>query len=333
MRHKLSVHWILVIGVLSIMLGSFVYGLAKPVNSTAKDSASVSVRPGMTADNIGNLLYEQDLINNVFAFRVVAKINGLDNTLKAGDYSFTKGMSMAQIVERLASGATERRQITIPEGYTVNQIAALIQEKQFGDADKFKALARGYLPYSYMEGGTAVNYQVEGYIFPDTYQFDKGVTEEQLLTMMVGEFDQRLTPAMRARARELGLSVREVVILASLVEKEARFDSERPVIAGVFLNRLKSGMPLQSCATIQYILGYPKPELSIQDTEIESPYNTYLHDGLPPGPIANPGLAAINAVLYPANTRYLYFVADQDGRHHFSTSYEEHLAAIEQVQQ
>ena len=152
------------------------------------------------------------------------------------------------------------------------------------------------------------------------------------MKMMAGQFDQGLTPALRERAVAMNLSIRELVILASLVEKEAQLEEDRPIIAQVFLNRLKAEMPLQSCATIQYILGNPKAELSIQDTKIESPYNTYLHQGLPPGPIGNPGLASIKAVLYSDPTDYMYFVADKDGRHHFSRTYEEHLTTIDKVQ-
>ena len=149
--------------------------------------------------------------------------------------------------------------------------------------------------------------------------------------MMTTLFDEQFTDSMRARANEIGLSIKDVVILASLVEKEAQLPVDRPLIAGVFLNRLKQDMPLQSCATIQYILGYPKAELTVQDTEISSPYNTYQHMGLPPGPIANPGIAAINSVLYSEKTDFLYFVADKEGAHHFSKTYEQHLIAIEQV--
>jgi len=145
------------------------------------------------------------------------------------------------------------------------------------------------------------------------------------------QFDKQFTESMRLKARENGLSIKDVVILASMVETEAQLPSDRPIIAGVFLNRLKQNMPMQSCATIQYILGYPKAELTVQDTEISSPYNTYQHMGLPPGPIANPGIASINAVLYPQNTDFIYFVADKQGAHHFSKTYEEHLKAIEQV--
>lgn len=329
---KIAAKWILLVGVIAILFGSFVYGLAKPVNSASKDITYVSIKSGMTADTIGNLLYEQSLIKNVLAFRIVSKIHGLDSKLKAGDYSFTKDMSVMQIVDKLARGETAQKQITIPEGYTVDQIALLIKEKQLGDPDKFKKLARNFIPYAYMTANSSTVYPVEGYIFPDTYEIASGASEEELLTMMVTEFDKRFSQEMRERAEQIGLSNREVIVLASLVEKEARIDSDRPIIAGVFLNRLKHSMPLQSCATIQYILGYPKPELSIQDTEIESAYNTYQHSGLPPGPIANPGLASINAVLYSTDTDYLYFVADKQGHHHFSKTYEEHLTAIEQVQ-
>jgi UPF0755 protein len=182
-----------------------------------------------------------------------------------------------------------------------------------------------------MNTPNAVNFKAEGYMFPDTYRIAAGTSEEQLVKIMVSQFDQQFTPAMRQRAAELGISVRDIIIMASLVEKEARVEKERPIIAGVFYNRLKQSMPLQSCATIQYILGYAKPELTVADTELPSPYNTYLNPGLPPGPIANPGLASINAVLYPAETEYLYFVADKNGSHRFSRTYDEHLAAIDAV--
>ncbi|MEG6585616.1 endolytic transglycosylase MltG [Dendrosporobacter sp. 1207_IL3150] len=332
MHQKGSVRFVIAISLIIILLGSFVYGMAKPVNSASSDITYVSVKPGMTADTIGSLLYEQGLIKNVLVFRIIAKIHGLDNTLKAGDYSFTKNMPVTAIVEKLARGEVSLRKITIPEGYTVDQIANLIKEKKLADPEKFKEHARNFKNYPYMEANKDTIYQVEGFIFPDTYEIANGASEEQLLAMMVDEFNKRFTDDMREKANQLGLPVRDVIILASLVEKEARIDSERPLIAGVFLNRLKNDMPLQSCATIQYILGYPKPELTIQDTKIVSPYNTYINMGLPPGPIANPGTASINAVLNASQTEYLYFVADEKGHHHFSKTYEEHLLAIERVQ-
>jgi UPF0755 protein len=240
-------------------------------------------------------------------------------------------MTVGQIVDKLAKGETAYRQFTIPEGYTVDQIAKLLESMKLASAAKFKAAAVNFAPYDYMISSAEVTSSSEGYVFPDTYRVASGATEEQLLKMMVSQFNDQFTPQMRQKAADLGLTVRETVILASLVEREAQVPQDRPIIAGVFMARLKLGMPLQSCATIQYILGYPKPELTVQDTEIPSPYNTYLNVGLPPGPIANPGMASINAVLNPAQTDYLYFVADKNGAHRFSKTYEEHLAAIEQV--
>ena len=153
----------------------------------------------------------------------------------------------------------------------------------------------------------------------------------EILLMMARNFDDRLTTDMRQRAANMGLSVFELVTLASLVEKEARFDEDRPVIAQVFLKRLQLGIPLQSDTTIQYLLDAPKEDVTYADTEIESPYNTYQHIGLPPGPIANPGLASIEAVLHPADTDYLYFVADRQGHNHYSRTYSEHLMLVDRV--
>jgi UPF0755 protein len=317
--------------VLMIAAGTVVYGLTRPVSVTAGESILVQVKPGMAAQAIGEMLYDKGLVKSVLLFRVVAKLQGAENSLQAGEYALRPNLTVQQIIGIMARGETAYKQFTIPEGYTVDQIAAHLAEKKLASAEKFKALAQNYTPYGYMNTTAAVTYKAEGYVFPDTYRIAAGTNEEQLLKMMVAQFDEQFTPAMRQRATELGLSPREVVILASLVEKEARIDRERPIIAGIFLHRLQLAMPLQSCATIQYILGYPKPELTVADTEIPSPFNTYLHPGLPPGPIANPGLAALKAVLYPAQTDYLYFVVDKNGAHRFSRTYSEHLAAIEQV--
>ncbi len=323
--------WLLAITVFVIFLGGFVYGLAQPVSSAAGEPVPIIVKPGMSADEIGNLLYKQGVIKSVVLFQMAIKVQGAQNLLQAGEYAFTKDMSVQQIVGILAKGETSYRLLTIPEGYTIDQIANLIAEKKMGSAVKFKAAAQVSATFGYMEARTGVEYKAEGYAFPDTYRVSKGMTEEQILEMMVHQFDEQFTPEMRQKTTEMGLTIGNVITLASLVEKEAQLDKDRPIIAGVFLKRLRLGMPLQSCATIQYILGYPKPELSIQDTEIASPFNTYQNAGLPPGPIANPGLAAINAVLNATETDYLYFVADKHGAHHFSQTYEEHLATIEKV--
>jgi UPF0755 protein len=307
------------------------YVLTQPVSSTPGKPVVITVKQGMTADKIAELLYQQGVIRSVKVFQTVARMHGMESSLQAGDYAFTRDLPVAKIVDMLSTGQTSYLQITIPEGYTIDQIAKLLSEQHLGIAAKFKEAAKKYAPYDYMALQQNAVYASEGYAFPDTYQIGTDFSEEKLLSTMVAHFDEKVTPEIRQKAEEKGLSVRQLIILASLVEKEAKFEKDRPIIAGVFLNRLKENMPLQSCATIQYILGYPKPELSVKDTELESPYNTYQHAGLPPGPIANPGMAAILAVINSTPTEYLYFVADNKGEHHFSKTYDEHLAWIDKV--
>jgi len=317
-----------VAAIVGLLAAGAAYNLAQPVNATARDTVTVLVKPGMTTQAIGKLLYEKGLIRNVLMFRVVSRLERADGALQAGEYDFSKAMTVREIIGKLVRGETAFKQFTVPEGFTIDQIAALLEEKKIAPAAEFKTYAASYAPYDYINPAVNVKYKAEGFLFPDTYRVAAGTSPEQLVKMMGDQFDKKFTPAMRQQAAELGLSIREVVILASLVEREARVPHERPVIAGVFISRLKKEMPLQSCATIQYILGYPKPELTVEDTEIPSPYNTYQNMGLPPGPIASPGLAAIQAVLNPADTDYLYFVANKDGSHIFSRTYDEHLAAI-----
>jgi UPF0755 protein len=317
--------------VVAASAGSAIYSLAQPVNAAAGDTVVVVIPPGMTTQAIGELLYGKGLLRSVALFRAVVSLEGAGGKLQAGEYVFSKAMTAREIIGKLVRGETGYRQFTIPEGFTIDQIAALLESQNIVPAARFKAYAAGAVPYDYINPAPNVKYKPEGFLFPDTYRISAGTGEEQIFKMMAAQFDRQFTPAMRNRAAEIGLSVRQVVILASLVEKEAQLAQERPLIAGVFLGRLKKEMPLQSCATIQYILGYAKPELTVQDTELPSPYNTYQNMGLPPGPIASPGLAAIQAVLNPAATDYLYFVANKDGSHVFSRTYEEHLAAINLV--
>ena len=325
----------ILIGILAATILSFGaligWTLTQPASSKG-EPVLVRIKTGTPAKIIAEDLEKQNLIKNALVFRVATKLQGLDNSLQAGEYSISPAMPIQQMLIMMSQGQTAYQQFTVPEGYTVDQIAELLAEKQLANPTKFKALAKNFAPFPYMTANPNTKYSVEGFMFPDTYRLARGTSEEELLSMMVKQFDAKMTPANRQRAAELGLSIREVIIMASLIEKEAKLNEEQPIIAGVFANRIKQNMPLQSCATIQYILGYPKAELTIQDTQIASPYNTYQNMGLPPGPIANPGTAAINAVLFADKTDYLYFVADKQGKHHFSNTYEEHLLAINQVQ-
>ncbi len=305
---------------------------ASPVSLSGNDGGVyIRVRPGMSAAEVTDELLQKKIINSELHFKTLAWWNDLQENLKAGSYIVRPDMTYQEIIDLLMSGRTAAAMLTIPEGYSIEQIAKLLEDMGVDTKSNVLALAKKYAPYEYMAAGEDTLYQAEGFLFPDTYEVAHDQNGEEVLGKMAEEFDHKFTPKMRQRAQELQLSIREVVTLASLVEKEARFAEDRPLIAQVFLKRLAIGMPLQSDATIQYFLDAPKEDLSIEDTKQDSPYNTYRIAGLPPGPIANPGLDSINAVLYPADTNYLYFVADRQGKNHYTTAYEDHLAVVEQV--
>lgn len=288
----------------------------------------------MSTTDIAQLLEDQKLVKNATYFRTQVKLRGLGSSLQAGEYEFTVGMSDKEIMDKIAAGEVRYITVTIPEGFNTKEIAALLESKQLADKVEFLALAKNYTPYEYMKtDDPLVEYKCEGFLFPSTYKVSPGSKADYILAMLTKEFDKQLTPDMKRQIQEEKLSIRAFVTLASLVEKEAAVEKDRPLIAKAFLNRLSIHMPLQSCATIQYILGHAKPELTIADTQLPSPYNTYQHYGLPPGPIANPGLLSMQAVIKPATENYLYFVVQKDGSHIFSKTYEEHLAAINKVAQ
>ena len=295
-------------------------------------AVTIRVQAGMTTGDIAGILWDRGLIRDKTAFLVAAKRAGLDKSLQAGEYELSRSMDVRRMIEIMAKGETVYAQFTVPEGYTVEQIAALLEEKGLARKERFLSLAQTYAPFDREPARPGVKYRAEGFLFPETYRINKGTGEEEILQTMAREFQKRFTPELQEKARASGLSTYEVIVLASLIEREAQLPQERSMVARVFLNRLQLEMPLQSCATIQYILGYPKEELTIADTQLPSPYNTYLHQGLPPGPVANPGLAAIEAALNPAAGDWLYFVVDgKTGGHRFSRTLAEHEAAIGQI--
>ncbi len=291
-----------------------------------------TVENGMTTADIATLLHKIHLVNTPESFRMAAKIRGLDSVLQAGQYQIVAGMSNQDIVEILAKGEVHYATFTVPEGFTINQIAEKLEAEHLGNGAAFKEAAKNYTPYAYMETNNSdVIYKAEGFAYPSTYYLTKNISEKDILTMMVKEFNKRLTLTLQEDIKATGMSVRDVINLAAMVEKEAVFKEEMPLIAGVFLQRLRIYMPIQSDTTIQYILGRQKEEVTIADTKLSSPYNTYQNPGLPPGPIANPSIEAIEAVIHPTNTDLLYFVADKDGHHRFTKTYQEHLKKIEEI--
>lgn len=293
----------------------------------------ITVEPGMTTTDIANLLHKQKLVKTPEAFRLEAKFRGLERDLQAGRYEITAGMSNSEIVDVLSKGQVQRIKFTLPEGYTVVKTGKKLEAEGLGSAEKFIEAARNYTPYPYMETNDPnVIYKTEGFIFPSTYMFDIGMNEKDMLAMMVKEFNTEMNKeGIPAAAAQQKMSIRDLVNMAALVEMEAVYKDEQALIAGVFLRRLAIYMPIQSDTTIQYILGAQKEEITIADTQIKNPYNTYQNPGLPPGPIASPGMSAIKAVLQPEQTEYLYFVADKNGHHRFTKTYADHLAAIEAI--
>ena len=322
------------LAILFVMVVAFVIiPLAGSSSYTGERGVPVyfTVRPGMSVSEIGKELYERGIIDSEMKFWWTAKLNGFENKVKSGTFAMQTGMTPRDALEILVYGNTVTIRFTIPEGFSVRDIAQRLDDEGLVKADAFISLAKTYRPYPYVEEHENVRYAVEGFLFPDTYEINGEFDATRIMQMMAENFDRRLTKDMRDRAREMDLSIYELVTLASLVEKEAYHEEDRPIIAQIFLKRLRLDMPLQADPTVQYLLDAPKEDLLYRDTEIESPYNTYQNVGLPPGPIASPGTASLMAVLHPADTNYLYFVADRNGNNYYATNYADHLALVDQV--
>ncbi len=270
-----------------------------------------TVDPGMKTREISLRLENEKIIPNSFCFLFWAEIFFLEKKIKAGTYQLEYSFSALPILLTLIQGKSASIKVTIPEGLESGQIAAILEEKIFISAGKFLSLVK--------------ERQLEGFLFPDTYFFSPHYPEEKVLETMFNQFEREFNSQFLERAEELRLSKKEIVVLASLIEKEAAKDEERPYISAVFHNRLKKRMFLESCATVQYALGEHRRQLSYQDLKVDSPYNTYIHLGLPPEPICNPGLASLKAALYPAQTDDLFFVSQGNGWHYFSRYYNQHL--------
>lgn len=289
----------------------------------------VLIRPQSSSLKIAGALKDAGVIRSRLAFLAVAVARGTYRRLLPGEYEFAPGIPLLEIMRRLEQGRGLVHQVTVPEGYAALQIAELLSEKGLVDRGRFVSLVRdrAILERLKVEGDS-----LEGYLFPDTYRLVKGLSEEAIMQRMVRRFQEVFGPEQQARARELEMSVPEVVTLASLIEREARVPEERPLISAVFHNRLRRGMPLQSDPTVMYGLSRFRGRLTKANLQSPSPYNTYLRQGLPPGPIANPGRASIVAALYPVSSRYLYFVSKNDGTHAFSTNLREHDTRVRRYQ-
>lgn len=319
--------FLLLVIIIAVFFMGQSYLASRPV--TLAESVAITIPDGSGTKAIAGILRDNGVIRSEGAFVRYVKKNGLGQDLRSGTYTFNGEQSLADVCAALQKGrgnATEVR-VTIPEGLTVEQTAEIFAEKGLVDKEAFiNYTLNGDFPYDYLPAkGTPE--RLEGFLFPDTYQISTSWDEEDIVKMLLRQFDKVMTEEWREKAKEDGRSIYEVVTLASIVEREAKVAGDRPIIAGVFLNRLDIGMKLESCATVQYALGEVKPVLLYKDLEIDSPYNTYKNQGLPPTPIAAPGKASLEAALYPTESDYLFFLAKPDGSHYFSKTLAEHNAA------
>lgn len=297
------------------------------------DSAQlITVTPGESVGRVAATLGERGLIRSPAAFVLAAYVSGKWRRLQAGRYDLTASMSALEVLDALCHGTRKAwRWVTIPEGYTIRQIGEQLEKVGLASAEDFRREAQ--LPREADPGFSVSGHSLEGYLFPDTYRVDAGEPPAGIIAQMLRRFDQVVWRGLfRGKPSYQGRSLREILILASLVEGEAKQEKERPIIAGVLMNRLRRGMRLECDATVQYALGGGRKErLTHEDLLIESEYNTYQHPGLPPGPICNPGEASIKAAMKPAQVPYLYYVARADGSHVFSRSFAEHQVATRSV--
>ena len=299
------------IGVIILCLLSLANLMVFFLSPRYSKTSLVTIEQGMNAQHVAELLEKEGLISSKNYFLFLLRLRGVHRKIKAGIYEINSKESTWRIISKLVLGKSKKIKLTIPEGFTARQIAQLIEQEGLGEKDRFLEIVE--------------ERKLEGYLFPETYFVDYDVSEEEIINMIVDQFNKVFTKEMEERGKKFNFTKRDTVILASIIEKEAVKEEERPLISAVFHNRLKKRWYLESCATVQYALGEHKEKLTYEDVKVDSPYNTYIHFGLPPGPISNPGLAAIKATLYPAQTDLMFFVTKGEGTHRFSKYYQRHL--------
>lgn len=304
----------------------------EPFQGYQSDEQFVEVMPGSSTRTIGQQLIDAGVVRSELTFRAALWRTGLARELKAGEYRFDSPMTPVAVVEKIARGDVYVRRLTFPEGLTIAEMARIFEAQGFGPAQTFVEAAKDVSLITTLDPDAD---DLEGYLFPETYSLPRRTSAERLVGLMVERFKQVFTPELRAAAAAGSLDVRQAVTLASIVEKETGQPSERPLVAAVYRNRLKIGMGLQCDPTVIYALtraGRFKGNLTREDLSFDSPYNTYRQAGLPPGPIAAPGLASLEAAVKPAVVGYLYFVSRNDGSHAFARTLAEHNANVRQFQ-
>lgn len=327
-KRWLPVILISIAALLVISIGTLIFLAFSDINGKLRGTGEVTVviPKGASASKISKELKKAGAIRFPDVFRYYVKNEAYDAKFNYGMFTLKRDMNYAEIISAL-EGVSEKKdgiKFTVTEGEEIDQIVDDLAKKGLGDKDKFNdVIKNGNFDYDYIKEIKRTDNRLEGYLFPDTYEFFKGEGEQAIINEMVENFNKR-TGELRAQIRQRGLKLDDIIIMASIVEREGKKKDELPIVASVFYNRIKDKMKLESCATVQYILPERKDILSVADTKIDNPYNTYKYLGLPPGPISNPGLDAISAAVNPASTDYYFFVAKKDGSSLFAKTFAEH---------
>ena len=339
-RSKAPLVLLLIILLLILSIGGFIYASMRPMPASSK-AVVFEIPEGIGTAEIADRLQQEGLIRSSLLYKVYLKMEKQGDAFKAGSHSLTPGLDYAQITQILNEKEEAKRnvvKVTIPEGLTISQIADRLAKAGGWDPKSIRQLSREPQTFADVlpDGVPAeegLKYALEGYLFPDTYEFATDASAEEVVRRLVKETTTKLRsiPNFEELLKKRGLNVHQLLTVASLIEREAVVDAERPQIAGVIYNRLNKPMKLQIDATVQYALGKQKARLLYSDLEIDSPYNTYKHEGLPPGPIAAPSLKSIEAALQPEESKYFFYVTKKDGsgEHLFAETYKQHEQNIE----
>lgn len=332
-----------IILIIGIGFGNYYYQISTPLQKISEKQKFI-IKKGDGVNQISQNLKDQKIIGSMWNFKVYVWLEKVEKKFKTGEYLLSPNMDIKEVIQILTLGKIIPNQkiIKIIEGWNYEEIGEYLKNKMNISIEDF--FSTSYDPqwknkYDFLKDNPQINnkeifklerysYQIsplEGYFFPDTYQIYKDADSEDIIKKMLANFDKKLSNKMREDIEKQGKTIFEIITLASIIEREVPKEEDRKIVAGIFYKRLKNGMRLESCATINYILGNNKKQLSFEDTRVESPYNTYLNKGLPPGPISNPGLSAIEAAIYPQKTDYLFFLSKPTGETVFSKTFEEHL--------
>ena len=333
MKKKLPLILILFLAAASVAAGLFARHMVRyaqmPVNLSLDRSVELVIKPGQSFKDVTAMLREKGLIKHPTKFRILAVYQKATTRIKAGEYRIPGSMSPGRILRQLGEGRVHLHRVTLPEGLTIHETAQRVADAGLCEKSEFTRAATD--PELARQMGLSAK-TTEGYLFPETYYFEKPVSAETIVRTMVGRFQGIFSDQWKQRADELGFSVHEIVTLASIIEKETGAPEERKTVSSVFHNRLERGMRLDSDPTVIYGIEDFDGNLTRKHLRTPTAYNTYKRKGLPPGPIANPGQASLHAALYPADTPYLYFVADSKNSHYFSTTLKEHNRAVRKYQ-